>query len=131
MDNQKKTLQFSIMGIGDMSIDVLQVGNEMWLREIEKFITQSESSFVSLAMSRNELKGERNFEMALQLFVTHIQTGGEQQNATQIRKHYRNWIVSHNGSLKKIIEDGHKSNNGGNSAKGGTSTDRMETARKW
>ncbi len=129
---EKKTTGTFIYGIGNIEIDIIQRGKESWLKEIEEFVTQSADCFTIIVMQKPELKQAIHLQRALQAFVLHIQSGGEEQKSSMIRKHFRNWINQQNGSLIKIIsDDGYKPTNGSNTAAKGTSTDRVEALRNW
>lgn len=128
----KKKLITKIGGLGEIEIELLETGEDKWLKEIEDFVLRSEQRFIAIIMFKPELNNVLYFQRALQAFLNHLQMGGEYKPSNDIRKHFKNWIVSQNGSLQKIISaDGHESNNGSNTAKTGTSNDRMEAARKW
>lgn len=129
---EKKTAGTFIYGIGNIEVEILQVGNPKFLKEIELFVLQGAEGFTVTVMKKPELKNPIYLQRVIQHFVNHILEGGEMQVSGAIRKHFRNWVNSMNGSLSKIyLDDEQQSNNGGNSAKGGTSNDRVETARKW
>lgn len=100
---EKKTIKTSIQGIGSIEISLIKTGNERWLKQIELFVTESADSFTVIAMKNPELANPLFLQRAIQAFVTHIQSGGEEQQSNQIRNHFRNWINKQNGSLKSII----------------------------
>lgn len=100
---EKKTTGAFIYGIGNIEVDVMQLGNKQWLGEIEKFIASSGDSFTIIAIQKPELKNPLFLQRAIQAFVNHIQAGGEEQKHNQIRSHFRNWLYKQNGSLKDII----------------------------
>lgn len=100
---EKKTARNSIQGVGDIEISIMQVGNPKWLSEIEMFVTGNPASFIMIAMQKPELKNPLFLQRAIQAFVTHIQSGGEEQQSNQIRNHFRNWLYKQNGSLNSII----------------------------
>ena len=100
---EKKTVKTSVSGIGDMELSVLQIGNRKWLTHIEIFITQNQRLFTVIAMNKPELQNPLFLQRAIQAFIKHIQSGGEEQTSTLIANHFRNWINKQNGSLKQII----------------------------
>lgn len=131
MQPQIKTAGLFIYGIGGIEVEILQVGKPEFLRELELFVTQGADGFTVTAMKKPELKNPIYLQRVIQHFVTHVQEGDEYQTSSLIRKHFRNWVNSMNGSLRKIYLDGQQSTNSGNTAKGGTSSDRVEAARNW
>lgn len=100
---EKKTVRNSIQGIGDIEVSVIQLGNPKWLKEIELFVSTNPASFIIIAMQKPELKNPLFLQRVIQAFVTHIQSGGEEQHSNQIRNHFRNWLYKQNGSLNSII----------------------------
>ena len=100
---EKKTVKTSVTGIGDMELSVLQIGNRKWLTHIEIFITQNQRLFTVIAMNKPELQNPLFLQRAIQAFIKHIQSGGEEQTSNLISNHFRNWINKQNGSLKQII----------------------------
>lgn len=100
---EKKTAGTFIYGIGNIEVDILQVGDKNWLKEIELFVTQGAESFTVIAMQKPELKNPLFLSRAISAFIIHLQCGGEQQKSGQIRNHFRNWLYKQNGSLKDII----------------------------
>lgn len=128
---EKKTAGTYIYGIGNVEVEILQIGKPEFLRELELFVTQGADGFTVTAMKKPELKNPIYLQRVIQHFVTHVQEGDEYQTSSLIRKHFRNWVNSMNGSLQKIYLDGQQSTNSGNTAKGGTSSDRVEAARNW
>lgn len=100
---EKKTVKTSVSGIGDMELSVLQIGNSKWLTHIEVFITQNQRLFTVIAMNKPELQNPLFLQRAIQAFINHIQSGGEEQTSNLISNHFRNWINKQNGSLKSII----------------------------
>ncbi len=131
MQPQIKTAGIFIYGIGNIDVDIIQVGKPEFLRELELFVTQGADGFTVTAMKKPELKNPIYLQRVIQHFITHVQEGDEYQTSSLIRKHFRNWVNSMNGSLQKIYLDGQQSTNSGNTAKGGTSSDRVEAARNW
>lgn len=109
-NTEKKTLKTTIQGIGEVEIDILQLGDSRFLKEIEKFISNSSEKFYAITYFKPELKLPIHFQRALQAFVIHIQQGGEEQTAPLMRSHFRNWINKQNGSLKYIISEHGKPN---------------------
>lgn len=103
IDIEKKTVKTSVTGIGDMELSVLQIGNKKWLTHIEIFITQNQRLFTVTAMNKPELQNPLFLQRAIQAFIKHIQSGGEEQTSNLIANHFRNWINKQNGSLKNII----------------------------
>jgi hypothetical protein len=99
---EKKTAGTFIYGIGNIEVDIVQIGKPVWLKEIETFVTSSQDSFTIIAIQKPELKNPLFLQRAIQAFVNHIQAGGEEQKANMIRTHFRNWINKQNGSLKDI-----------------------------
>ena len=129
---EKKTAGTFIYGVGSIEVEILQVGKPEFLREIELFVTQGAEGFTVTLMRKPELKNTVYLQRVIQHFVNHVLEGGEMQSSGAIRKHFRNWINSMNGSLSKIyLDDGQQSTNSGNTAKGGTSSNRVEAARNW
>ena len=128
---EKKTAGLFIYGIGEIEVEILQVGKPEFLREIELFVTQGADGFTVTVMKKPELKNPIYLQRVIQHFVTHVQEGQEYQTSSLIRKHFRNWVNSMNGSLQKIYLNGQQSTNSGNTTKGGTSSDRVEAARNW
>ena len=129
---EKKTAGTFIYGIGNIEVEILQVGDPKFLKEIALFVTQGAEGFTVTLMRKPELKNPIYLQRVVQHFVNHVLEGGEFQMSGAIRKHFRNWVNSQNGSLSKIyLDDGQQSNNSGNTAKGGTSSDRVEAARNW
>lgn len=124
---EKKKIFTSITGVGKINVEMLLCGKDWWLNEIEEFITKSDEKFYAISRIHQELNSAEKFETILQNFINHIQTGGEEQKANLIRNHFRNWVAIY---IKNNI-NGKSSTNGGDSAKRGTSTDRMEAASKW
>lgn len=110
-NTEKKTLKTTIQGIGEVEIDILQLGNSFFLKEIEKFISNSSEKFYAITYFKPELKLPIHFQRALQAFVIHIQQGGEEQTAPLMRSHFRNWINKQNGSLKFIINGNQPNSN--------------------
>jgi hypothetical protein len=100
---EKKTVKTSVTGIGDMELSVLQIGNRKWLTHIEIFITQNQRLFTVIAMNKPELQNPLFLQRAIQAFIKHIQSGGEEQTSSLIANHFRNWINKQNGTLKTII----------------------------
>jgi len=100
---EKKTVRAFVHGIGNMELLVMQIGNERWLTDIERFITQNDRCFTIIAMKRHELQNPLYMQRAIQAFVNHIQEGGEEQTTSLITNHFRNWINRQNGNLKTII----------------------------
>jgi hypothetical protein len=127
---EKKTAGTFIYGVGNIEVKITQIGKPEWLKEIELFVTGGGESFAVIAMNKPELKNPEHIQRAIQAFINHIQEGQIEQKSNLIRNHFRNWLNSMNGSLKYII-NGQQSNNGGNTAKGGTSNDRVEALRNW
>lgn len=130
-----KTIKTNINGVGDIEINVLQIGNPWHLNEIEDFITRTGERFRIIMMSKKEISSALYLQIAIQEFINHIQSIGKEQASNEIRSHFKNWIFSLNGTLKTILENGKSSINGSDTAaggkKGGTSSDRMEAARNW
>lgn len=106
----KKKLITKIGGLGEITIEVIETDEKKWLLEIEDFILRSEQRFIAIIMFKNELNNALYFQRALQAFIDHIQMGGEYKPSNEIRKHFKNWIVSQNGSLTKIIQGNGQSN---------------------
>ena len=131
MQPETKTAGLFIYGIGEIEVEILQVGKPEFLREIELFVTQGADGFTVTVMKKPELKNPIYLQRVIQHFVTHVQEGQEYQTSSLIRKHFRNWVNSMNGSLQKIYLNGQQSTNSGNTTKGGTSSDRVEAARNW
>lgn len=102
---EKKTLITKVTGIGEIKIEMSLLGNNIWLKEIEKFITKSDEKFYAISNIRTELKTPIHLQRALQTFINHLQAGGEEQKLSLIQSHFRNWINKQNGSLKYIISD--------------------------
>ncbi len=100
---EKKVIKTSVQGIGNMEFSITQIGQKRWLTDIETFITQNQRGFTMIAMQKPELQNPLFMQRAIQAFVNHIQTGGEEQTANLIKNHFRNWINKQNGSLKTII----------------------------
>lgn len=100
---EKKIAGTFIYGVGNIEVNILQLGNAKWLHEIELFVTQSNNAFSVIVMQRPELKNPLFLQRAIQAFVTHIQAGGDEQKSNQIRNHFRNWLYKQNGSLNSII----------------------------
>lgn len=100
---EKKTAGTFIYGIGSVEVEILQIGKPEFLKEIELFVTQGADSFTVIAMQKPELQNPLFYSRAIQAFITHLQSGGEQQKSGQIRNHFRNWLYKQNGSLKDII----------------------------
>lgn len=100
---EKKTAKTFIYGIGNIEVEILQIGGKDWLKEIALFVEQGADSFTVIAIQKPELKNPLFLSRAIQAFITHLQCGGEHQKSGQIRNHFRNWLYKQNGSLKDII----------------------------
>lgn len=84
-------------------MEIAQLGKDKWLKEIELFVTQSGDGFILIAMKKTELKNPLFMQRAIQAFVNHIQEAQEEQTSSMLRRYFRNWLNSKNGSLKDII----------------------------
>ncbi len=129
---EKKTAGTFIYGVGNVEVEILQIGKDSWLKAIEAFVKQGADSFTVIVMNKPELRNPEYLQKVIQHFINLIQEGGEEQTTVLIRKHFRNWLNSQNGSLKKIyLADGQQSTDSSNTTKRGTSNDRVEAARNW
>lgn len=101
----KKEISFSVQGIGEMSVFIFDNSNEKWRSDqLEKFLCQSESMFVTMASTRPVISSKDCFQRVVQAYVYFFQEGGEAKEANEIRKHFRNWVNAQNGKLDKIAK---------------------------
>jgi hypothetical protein len=94
---ENKNVKFTVDGIGEIEISIIQTGETWWCKEIENFATHSQQRFSVMAMTKPELKYKETFQSLLQKFITFIQRGGEPQSSNLICNHFNNWLNKQNG----------------------------------
>lgn len=111
-NKQENFIDFEIKGLGDMTVSFYSEC-ELWqLKEIKDFLTKSQTNFESMVMSNPIMNNVENFNIALQEFINFIQSANDYQEATELRKYFRNWINKKNGTLEAYLNSFKKNTNG-------------------
>lgn len=94
-----------IKSIGDVEVYVFN-GCEAWqFREIEEMIKKGQREFEQIAMTKPLLNSKENFTTILQAFLDMIQSTGEYQTSSALKRHFGNWINKKNGSLELFLKE--------------------------
>jgi hypothetical protein len=100
----KKNVQFEIIGLGKMNIDLVDNCEDWQMENIIDFLTKSQREFETIAMNKPTLRKDGYFCIALQKFVENIQESGQYSSVTEMKRYFRNFINDKNGSLEEFIK---------------------------
>lgn len=105
-------VDFNFLGLGRMKVNFYSQCESWQLKEINEFLTNSQSSFEAMAMSNPVLNNLSNFNIALQEFINMIQGSNDYKESQELRRYFRNWIEKKNGTLESFLISSKNKGNG-------------------
>lgn len=101
--SELKKINTTIHGIGEITVSIFTGCDEWQLRELIAFIDKGQKEFEQIAMTKPLLNSKDNFTTILQAFIDMIQSTGEYQTSSALKRHLGHWINKKNGSLESFL----------------------------
>lgn len=102
--NGDGVIKFCINGLGDMEIVFYPACEDWQIKELKEFVSNSQQSFESIAMSNKLMNNASNFNLVLQEFINMIQGSNDYKESQEYRRYFRNWVNKKNGTLSDFIK---------------------------